>query len=110
MEYSAARGQGGGDVSEGKVLRAGTGVGAWPAATGARRDQLHESKLRSSAGERSDGAAERRSGAFARDLGQGFSGSYGEYAGGACREWRRDGVLHFRSDSDLESSDRKSTR
>ena len=35
------------DVSEREVLRAEARVGAWPPATGARRDQLHEPELRS---------------------------------------------------------------
>ena len=76
-------------------------MGAWPPATGARRDQLHEPELRSADRDRPDGAAERRSGAFARHLGQGFSRAHGEYAGGDRREWRQEGLLHLRSDSDL---------
>src|ERR1019366_6452678 len=106
LEYGAARRSGGSNVSEREVLRAGTRVGAWPPAAGARRDQLHEPELRSAAGDRADGAAERRSGAFTRHLGQGFSRAHGEYAGGNHREWLQEGVLHLRSDSDLKSSRR----
>jgi len=73
MEHGSARRSIRGDVSESEVLRTAARMGAWPPATRARRRQLHESELRSTARKRPDGTPEWRSGDRARHLSQGFS-------------------------------------